>query len=79
MTKRSFRSVFVPLGVIFALSLLLASTVGGAAQAGRPAVAPGKSVDARFADVGRAAPGFGGMFVRAGVLNVYLYDCYKGL
>jgi hypothetical protein len=74
MTSRSFRR-FVPLGIIVALSLLLASTVGGAAQAGPPSgAAPGKSIDARFADVGRAAPGFGGMFVRAGVLNVYLAD-----
>jgi hypothetical protein len=74
MTSRSFRR-FVPLGIIVALSLLLASTVGGAAQAGPPSgAAPGKSIDARFADVGRAAPGFGGMFVRAGVLNVFLAD-----
>jgi hypothetical protein len=74
MTSRSFRR-FVPLGIIVALSLLLASTVGGAAQAGPPSgAAPGKSIDARFAAVGKAAPGFGGMFVRAGVLNVYLAD-----
>jgi hypothetical protein len=74
MTSRSFRR-FVPLGVIVALFLLLASTVGGAAQAGPPSgAAPGKSIDARFADIGRAASGFGGMFVRAGVLNVYLAD-----
>ena len=74
MTSRSFRRFFT-LGIVVALSLLLASTVGGAAQAGPPpGAAPGKSIDARFADVGRAAPGFGGMFVQAGVLNVYLVD-----
>jgi hypothetical protein len=75
MTKRSIRELFVLLGIVVALSLLLASTVGGAAQAGPPpGAAPGKSIDDRFADVGKAAPGFGGMFLRAGVLNVYLVD-----
>jgi hypothetical protein len=74
MTKRSFRGLFVPLGIVVALSLLLASTVGGSAQAGPPGAASGKSIDDRFADVGKAAPGFGGMFLRAGVLNVYLVD-----
>jgi hypothetical protein len=75
MTMRSFRMLFVPLGIVVVLTLLLASTVGGAAQAGPPSgAAPGKSIDDRFADVGRAAPGFGGMFVRDGALNVYLVD-----
>lgn len=74
MTKRSLRRLCVPLGVVVALSLLLASTVGGAAQAGPPGATPGRSIDDRFAEVGRAAPGFGGMFLGAGVLNVYLVD-----
>jgi hypothetical protein len=74
MTKRSFRGLLVAFGIVVALSLFLASTVGGAAQAGPPPGAAGKSIDERFADVGRAAPGFGGMFLRAGALNVYLVD-----
>ena len=80
MTKRSLRGVLVPLGMILTLALLLASTVGGSAQAGPPSGAAltkstlGKPIDARFADVGKAAFGFGGMFVRGGVLNVYLVD-----
>jgi hypothetical protein len=74
MSKRSFRKLFVPLGLVVGL-LLLASAMGGAAQAGPPSgAAPGKSIDDRFADIGRAAPGFGGMFVRGGALNVYLVD-----
>jgi hypothetical protein len=69
------RGLFVLLGIVVALVLLLASTVGGAAQAGPPqGAAPGKSIDDRFAEIGRAAPGFGGMFLRAGVLNVYLVN-----
>jgi hypothetical protein len=75
MIKRPVRRLLVPLGVVVALALFLASTVGGAAQAGPPSSAgPGKSIDDRFADVGRAAPGFGGMFLGGGALNVYLLD-----
>jgi hypothetical protein len=75
MIKRSFSGVLAPLGVLVALALLLASTVGGGAQAGPPlGAAPGISIDNRFADVGKAAPGFGGMFLQGGALNVYLVD-----
>jgi hypothetical protein len=74
MSKLSFRRLFVPVGVVVAF-VLFGSAVGGAAQAGPPSgAAPGKSIDDRFADIGRAAPGFGGMFVRGGALNVYLVD-----
>jgi hypothetical protein len=75
MTTRSLRGLLVTLGIVVALALLLASTMGGAAQAGPPSgAAPGKSIDDQFADVGRAAPGFGGMFLGGGALNVYLVD-----
>jgi len=75
MTTNSSRGVFVALCLVGALSVLVAATVGGAAQAGpRPGTPAAKSIDDRFADVGRSAPGFGGMFLRAGVLNVYLVD-----
>jgi hypothetical protein len=74
MTRGSLRRLFVALGIVVGLSLL-ASTVGGAAQAGPPSgAAPSKSIDDRFGDVGRAAPGFGGMFLRDDALNVYLVD-----
>src|ERR687896_344413 len=50
MTERSFRRSLL-LGVVVVLALLLASTVGGAAQAGPPTGAtPGKSIDHRVAD-----------------------------
>lgn len=74
MTKRSLRRLLVPLGIVVALFVLVAST-GGAAQAGPPSAGgPGKSIDDRFGDVGKAAPGFGGMFLGGGALNVYLLD-----
>src|SRR5688500_10211747 len=74
MGKRTFLRLFVPLGIVVALSVL-AAVVGGAAQAGPPpGAAPAKSIDDRFTAIGKAAPGFGGMFLRNGTLNVYLVD-----
>jgi hypothetical protein len=78
MTKGPIRRLLVALGIAFALSVLVAAAGGGSAQAGPPGAASGKSIDDRFADVGRAAPGFGGMFLEADVLNVYLVDHAQG-